>query len=131
MLGVSQASVLGPVLFNIFINDLIFSTREDICNFADDNTLYSCDKDPNLVLQKLNEELKVVVKWFSDNGMVANPDRFQAIFLGCKGENYNFELGNKQIVNSSTFKLLGVTLDQDLSFYPHVVTMCIAGLCEN
>ena len=64
LLGVPQGSIFGPVLFNIFINDLIFSTREDICNFADDNTLYSCDKDPILVLQKLNEELKVVVKWF-------------------------------------------------------------------
>ena len=78
LLGVPQGSVLGPILFNIFVNDLLFAVNEAIiCNFADDNTLYVCDQDITNVLRRLKKDLDVVVNWFSSNGMVANPDKFK------------------------------------------------------
>ena len=73
MFGVPQGSILGPILFNIFINDLLSLIQEcDICNFADDNTLYACDQDIYIVLNRLNNDLIKAMDWFKYN------------FIGCK-----------------------------------------------
>ena len=83
LLGVPQGSVPGPILFNIFVNDLLLAVNEaSICNFADDNTLYVCDQDITNVLRRLKKDLDVVVNWFSSNGMVANPEKLKVIFRG-------------------------------------------------
>ena len=52
--GVLQGSILGPLLFNIFVNDFFSITKSEVCNFADDNTLYSCNKNLEHIFQTLN-----------------------------------------------------------------------------
>ena len=124
LLGVPQGSVLWPILFNIFINDLLFAAQESICNFADDNTLYACGSNITDIIHRLNNDLVSVIEWFSSNGMVANPDKFQAIFLGTANNNISLDLGPVKIVGSDEVTLLGVTIDRKLTFYSHVTNIC-------
>ena len=63
LLGVPQVSFLGSLLFNIFLNDMLwFVEKTDICNFADENTIYSCAKSVNDVIEHLQFDLKIVLK---------------------------------------------------------------------
>ena len=83
--GITQGSILEPLLFNIFINDIFFSVEKPkICNFADDNTVYSCGKDLAKIKEDLICTMKNVLKWFMLNSLKANPGKFQFMILGDK-----------------------------------------------
>ena len=82
ILGIPQGSILGPVLFNVFTNDLLLFIKEtDICNFTDGTTLYACGKELDIISFKLEIETNRVIQWLKDNEMVANPSKFQLMFL--------------------------------------------------
>ena len=78
----NSLGALGPLLFNIFLNDLFFlPLNSHLVNYADDNHI--CLENDNLdVLQKqLQDDSNIAVRWFNNNQTTANPDKFQSIIL--------------------------------------------------
>ena len=87
LLRVPQVSILGPLLFNIYLNDLCFpDIKFDICNFADDNTLYACVMILNVLVEKLETSAKSVIQWFENNYMKLNESKCNILISGKKEE---------------------------------------------
>ena len=121
-IGVPQGSVLGPLLFNIFINDLFLMRLDsEISNFADDNTIYSCGLDLHEIVTNLENDLRRLLKWFTNNGMVANPKKSQLMFLGLKGQKrLRLNISENKLSATDHVKLLGIEFDNKLKFSNHV-----------
>ena len=76
--------LLGPIFFNIFLNDLfLYIKKSGIHNFADDNTITACNTLTRL-LKTLEQEFESAVNWLKQNKMIVNTDKFQVIILNKK-----------------------------------------------
>ena len=81
--GVPQGSVLGPLLFNIFLNDVfLFFSKCQLCNYADDNTLYKLGKYMKKIKNDLEMDFMILQKWFHENQMVLKPGKCHYIVIG-------------------------------------------------
>lgn len=117
--GVPQGSILGPLLFNIFINDLLYlEVNSKIYNYADDNTLSFTHTDIKEIHIKLKADCLKVMNWFQINNMKANADKFQVMFLYKKDSEIipSLEIGDCSIQASSSIKILGIEIDDKLNY---------------
>ena len=123
--GVPQGSVLGPLLFLIYINDLERNIKSNITFFADDTMLYSIVRDPELSANELNHDIDIIHKW-AHRKLEFNPDptkQANEVLFSCKKSNPNHPhivLNGTAVAKTIEQKHLGFILDSKLSFEKHL-----------
>ena len=121
--GVPQGAVLCPTLSNIIINDLTFHPLNNInySKYADDLALWTSDKQTSKWITNLQLALNHLVNWTQAWGLSIAPSKTKAIFFSRrKTPNTTLKIGNIPIEYSKSHKFLGLTMDRNLTWKPHI-----------
>lgn len=132
--GVPQGSVLGPLLFLIYINDITFATQSsEIRLFADDTILYLYVDNPVSNARALNNDLDLISKWASEWLIKFSPAKTKSMIMTKKKHKLNYpplEMGGTKLENVECHKHLGVSISKDLSWNEHIENIVVnAGKC--
>ena len=123
--GVPQGSILGPLLFNIFINDIFwFVEKTKIANYADDNTTYGVEHCIMTLLKSLEEDTFSVLNWFRFNEMIPNQGKCHLMIADIEHKHYDSKsfvyLEDAFLESEDIVKLLGIHIDKRLKFEHHI-----------
>ena len=127
--GVPQGSVLGPVLFLIYINDIIKITKHKCVLFADDiSILVTTNKKYNTIADHeldINNTIDTLLRWLEVNCLKINLDKSAYIqFNRSNNFKHNIKLNIHKIVESTHTRFLGVIIDRDINWKEHVDNIC-------
>lgn len=124
-LGVPQGSVLGPILFILYINDMKKAIKHcDINLFADDTVIFIADKDENVAINKIREDIETLNKWLKIKKLKLNVQKTKSMIISNKKHiNYTelkIDIEGVDIERVNVFKYLGVHIDEKLTFRAHI-----------
>ena len=115
---------MGPLFFNIYLNDLFYFADSTICNYEDDNTIFAASHDPNRIKSQLQQSLKCISEWFQINYFVLNLDKCKLLLIHHRNldlfDHFSITVDGITIEVSSEVKILGVTVDSNLNLNSHI-----------
>lgn len=120
--GVPQGSVLGPILYCLYMADIPTSTRSSILMYADDTTIYYTSFNPTNAVMVLQEHINLMLEWYNFWRTSINPEKSKSIlFTKCRKRPLEtIHINNTEIPFAATVKYLGVHLDSKLLFHKHI-----------
>ena len=124
--GLTQGSLLGPPLFNIFINDLNYEVPNVSSRlYADDTTLYPTDVSPIALQFVVNQGLSRLSEWFDANYFLINNAKTQALPIGHCQYDFDLTLNGSGVAKLPSIRIFGVELDSMLNFIEHIASQLI------
>ena len=102
----------------------MFISKCKVCNYADDNTLYSTGKDLNRIRRNLEIDFMILHQWFHENHIILKPGKCHYMVIGSGNLSHEIMLNTSKITSSNEEKLLGIFLDRKLNFESHITSLC-------
>ena len=123
--GVPQGSILGPLLFLVYINDLANVCKTSMpLLFTDDTNIFFSGKDPHTIEAQINEELKYISEWLKTNRLSLNVKKTHYIIFATRNftrPNLNVQIEGHTIDETYQTKFLGVIIDSNLTWKQHIM----------